>query len=829
MKINKIKSHFKNFGVAIELTFGSVLFVLLLHWFGVFDILELKTYDFRFNTVRGPLTGWRASDSTFIKNGTDVVLVEIDDEAYRLMPEGWQWPYPRIVFAKIIDNLSKAGAKVITFDIQFDAPKDGDEEIAAAIRRARDRGTTVIISTKMVSESTRYPPEYLANPSDVIMAANPEIGLINDMMDADQFSRQYSLYNSMRHEPDKAILTLGLESVRAFLDLPDTLVPHYRSKEIEWRYGPLHIKPYGATTNFLVNYYGPPSGWKIPSEENLPPWGTFPRYSLAYVIDTDDVELRNPEEDIDWMGQFLQGDIPDWISAIEDSVERKEMIELMGFGEDFDITSSLFYDKIVIIGIAVEVIHDLKSTPYYNYMGLQQLTPGMETHANAIQTMLDNNYINVFGGRLTDIRLDRNVWSIVLAHGALTAVVCVVAYLLLAFVNPVIAGILILLEILVYFGLAAGLFTADIFWVLRFPLRMFFTDSYILAHPRFFFSPLPGIGKGVMIPIIVPIAGILVTYASNVIYKFIVEQKDKKFLKATFGTYISPDLIDQMYEQKQKPKLGGQAGYHTAFFSDIQSFSSFSEVLEPERMVSLMNEYLTEMTDVLLNRGGTLDKYVGDSIVAFYGAPVPVEEQEYQACMTALEMAEKLNELRYKWRKEENWPEIVLNMQHRIGLGSGDIVTGNMGSTMRMNYTMMGDTVNVASRLESSAKQYGVYIQVLETTYKAVKDRFEWRFLDYVRVKGKRIPVKVYELLAEKGKLPESLEKAVTAFHAAQKLYFAQDWDKALKAFKESEKLEDMFPGRNTNPSTVYVNRCQLMKANPPGENWDGVWTLKAK
>ena len=139
-----------------------------------------------------------------------------------------------------------------------------------------------------------------------------------------------------------------------------------------------------------------------------------------------------------------------------------------------------------------------------------------------------------------------------------------------------------------------------------------------------------------------PIMGVLVTYLANILYRFLIEQKDKKFLKSTFGQYISPQLIDKMFENKQVPKLGGETGVHTAFFSDIQSFSSFTEVLEPERMVNLMNEYLTEMTDVLLSRNGTLDKYIGDAIVAFYGAPVPVEDHEYHACMTALEMNYKL-------------------------------------------------------------------------------------------------------------------------------------------------------------------------------------------
>ena len=326
-----------------------------------------------------------------------------------------------------------------------------------------------------------------------------------------------------------------------------------------------------------------------------------------------------------------------------------------------------------------------------------------------------------------------------------------------------------------------------------------------------------------------PIVSLVVTYIGNVIYKFIVEQKDKKYLKSTFGAYISPDLIDQMYSDKQEPKLGGEAGYHTAFFSDIQSFSSFSEVLEPERMVSLMNEYLTEMTNILLEHKGTLDKYIGDAIVAFYGAPVPLERHEYQACLTALKMEKKLEIMRSKWASEGDWPELVHNIRHRVGLNSGEMVTGNMGSSMRMNYTMMGDTVNLAARLESSAKQYGIYIQVAEETYKVCKEKFIWRDLDYVVVMGKKEPAQVFELIAEAGNMTDGYDKILDAYHDALGLYKKQEWGKAIEAFKASDKLEDMFPGRKTNPSRIYIPRCEFYMENSPGDDWDGSWTLTSK
>jgi len=193
-------------------------------------------------------------------------------------------------------------------------------------------------------------------------------------------------------------------------------------------------------------------------------------------------------------------------------------------------------------------------------------------------------------------------------------------------------------------------------------------------------------------------------------------------------------------------------------------------------------------------------------------------------------MQERLDELRLKWQNEgERWPDIVQNMQNRIGISTGKMVTGNMGSAMRMNYTMMGDVVNLAARLESSAKQYGVYIQVAEPTYQVCKDKFEWRELDYVMVKGKTVPVQVYELLSRKGELKPEYAGILKAYNEGLELYKNQSWDKAREAFIAADELEDMFPFRPTNPSRFYVPRCEYYKENPPGDDWDGSFKLTAK
>ena len=849
--IKLIKNFFKNHYIDLGLAVGSIFLACFLHWLGVFDFLELKTYDYRFHTVRGPLTGWRASDSTIIKKGTDVVLVEVDDESWRILKDKKvPWPYPRgDIWARVVTNLSNAGAKVIAFDIQFDSPDarseylrsvssnlppefqqylpgHGDILLAESIDNAQKNGTKVVMDVKMVREPTRIPPTYIAYPVQEIMDVNPETGLINDMLDIDGFSRQYSFAGYMEHSSEKAYLTIGVKCVKAFLDIPDETLPIYNSDKNIYEYGSLKVPTYGRTNNFLVNYYGPPSGYKIPGQIDVKPWSTFPRYSLSQILDTQDFDMP---EDIDWMSSFLPGEIPDWIMEIEDIVEREEMMELMGIGSDFDITKSPFYNKIVILGVSVEVLHDVKSTPFYNYLGLSQLTPGMETHANAIQTIIHGNFIKVFSKKLTRYFAEGTSYPIKMI--LLISALCLFAYALLTTfeLHPINAGIIIFLEGLLYYAFSMGIFTNDFLWFFKSMLSNVLPEFIVSRIYENLQVNLPDIGNTFVMPIVAPLAGLLLTYSSNIVYQYLNEQQDKKFLRETFGTYIAPKVLDKMYEEKQAPTLGGVQGHHTAFFSDIQNFSTFSEVLEPNKMVSLMNEYLTVMSRVIFENEGTLDKYIGDAIVAFYGAPAHVDNHEVKSCYTALQMQDALDDLRKKWKSEGDWPDIVYSMQHRIGLNCGKMVTGNMGSEMRMNYTMMGDTVNLAARLESSAKQYGVYNFVGENIYEKTKQEFVFRFLDFVRVKGKKIPVKVYELVNSKEKIDNSKVKLVNMFEEGLDYYYKQDWNKALEIFTNSEKLEEKFTSRNTNPSMVYIERCSMFKESPPNKDWDGVWTMTSK
>ena len=440
-----------------------------------------------------------------------------------------------------------------------------------------------------------------------------------------------------------------------------------------------------------------------------------------------------------------------------------------------DIVPFEFVGKKLYYGLTATGTSDLNPMPFdprYPMVGL---------HANALNTILDNKII----------------YEVPKTHVAL---IIVAIGLLLSFGVPALSAAL--------GGLVTAVIVGSYGWI-----------SFWLFSNHHVWLDMVG-----------PLSTLSIGYLGITVYNYIQEEKNKNFLKDSFGTYVSPELIDQMYESGEEPSLGGEEGYHTAFFTDIQSFSAFSEKLTASELVALLNQYLTDMTDVLLENNGTLDKYIGDAIVAFYGAPIEVDDHELWACRTAIKMQENLEVLRKGWREEgDRWPEIVHNMQNRIGISSGQMVTGNMGSESRMNYTMMGDNVNTAARLESSAKQYGIYIQIADSTYQPIKDKLVVRDLDNVRVLGKEEPVKVWELISEVGKEPEQYKKILPAYNEALKLYQNQEWSKAIEAFKASDALEDMFPGRKTNPSRIYIPRCEHFQSSPPGDDWDGVWTLTSK
>ena len=341
-----------------------------------------------------------------------------------------------------------------------------------------------------------------------------------------------------------------------------------------------------------------------------------------------------------------------------------------------------------------------------------------------------------------------------------------------------------------------------------------------------------------VLPMVAPLGAVFTTSFAAIGWQLIEEEKQKGRIKGMFGTYVSPQLVDSIVNSGEEPQLGGHEAEITPYFSDIQAFSTFSEKLAPAQLVELMNEYLTACTDIVLAEGGALDKYIGDAVVAMFGGLVPLPDHAYRACVASQLVHLKLADLRAKWKSEgDKWPEIVWRMQSRIGLNSGKATVGNMGSAARFNYTMMGDNVNLAARMESGAKAYGVYTMVAEATKVAcVKfggDRVVFRYLDKIVVKGRTIPVPIYEIVGLKEDVTAQTRECLALFEQGIARYLAQDWDGAEALFRRSAELEPHQPGRDpgveNNPSLTLAARCAYMRSHPPGTGWDGVYVMKEK
>jgi adenylate cyclase len=276
----------------------------------------------------------------------------------------------------------------------------------------------------------------------------------------------------------------------------------------------------------------------------------------------------------------------------------------------------------------------------------------------------------------------------------------------------------------------------------------------------------------------------------------------------------------------------------TAYFSDIQGYSTFSEKLSPVRLVELLNDYLTVCTDIVQAEGGTLDKYIGDAVVAMFGAPLAQEDHACRACVAALRVQHELGALRERWTAQgEVWPLTVRQMRTRIGLNTGMAVVGNMGSRTRFNYTMTGDEVNLAARMESGAKHWGAYTLCTEATRSACVahggGRVVFRPLGRIVVKGRAQAVAIHEVVGLREHTADSTHEALARFAEGLARYYQRDWSGALACFQRSEALEPLRPGEapgvTNNPSLVFQNLVRQAMANPPPADWDGTYVMSDK
>ncbi len=429
-------------------------------------------------------------------------------------------------------------------------------------------------------------------------------------------------------------------------------------------------------------------------------------------------------------------------------------------GEMPQIPADIFKDKIVLVGGNAPGILDLRPTPF------SPVFPGVEMQAAVLDNLINHNAVNPAP-------------------------------------FPVSAFFMFFLA----FGISLGTT-----FLSRFRTQAFLAGACLLVPAA---AAAAAFWSGMWLDFIPPLFSAFLAFTLAVFMNYRVEGRQKRFIRQVFSHYLSGHVIERVIADPGLLKLGGEQRDISSFFSDIAGFTSISEGLTPEKLVQMLNRYLSEMSDIILQSGGTLDKYEGDAIIAFWNAPLDQPDHAFRACRAALECQRRLDELRPGFTESFGH-----DIRARIGINSGPAVVGNMGSENRFDYTAMGDTINLASRLEGACKVYKINTLIGEKTHAQTRQKILTREVDLIRVVGKSLPIRIFELIGLRGDVPEEKKNAVAIFESALASYRARDWSRA-----EDEFL--MLP--NDPVAVLYLQRLQGMKASSPPDDWDGVFDLTSK
>lgn len=778
-----LKTHFAGRGLVLMFGFALTALMLLFYiWNPLFlRGLVYKVYDeLLIKTYSHETTGLP-------------VIIDIDE---RSLQKYGQWPWPRYRVAMLLALAQRYGAAAVGLDIVF------SEEDRTSPRVLRQ---TIADDLKVSINFTGMPDALLDN--DILLADNLKRG---------PFVLGYHFNFEKSDTKTKECILHPVKPV---------ILNSSKSKEVSLA---LYDAPEAVCNLPILGAAAPSSGFftTVPDLDGMLrrtpliiyfKGQIYPSLALAMLMQASgnkQIVLKVKEDGVESI-KFADRVIP---------LDRKGrmLLKYRGKGGTFRYISATdileqklapneLRGKFALIGTSAAGLKDLRAQPF------DPVFPGVEAHATVIDTILKGDFISrPWIARIVE-------FNTVLLVGVISTIILSLTGAIPALITCLVMG--------------AGLL---------------YGAQWAFSVQGYFLSPLTAL------------LTLAINFSLLTLLKFRREEGHKKFLTATFKSYLSPELIEEMIAERTMPELGGEARVLTAYFTDIQKFSTFSEILTAPQLVELLNEYLSAMTDILIDAGGTLDKYEGDAIIAFFGAPLDFQDHTLRACRVAVAMQNSLLALREKWSQEtydpsveerntkhypptvwpqgSKWPVNVHNMRMRIGINSGEMVVGNMGSSMRMNYTMMGDPVNLAARLEAGAKQFGIFSALSEYTLNVpfkddagndvtVRDYVEVRFIDRIAVVGKSEPVQVYELVAMRGDLTEKEQQLFTLFDSAMHDYQLQNWDSAIEGFTKSKEFE-RFPDAATTPSDVFIKRCQQYKESPPvaaGETWDGVYRMTSK
>jgi adenylate cyclase len=699
--------------VSLSILIGTIVLALLIGYLPTIIDIERNLIDYRFK-LRGTLD---LSESP-------IVIVAIDDQSDESTKE--RWPWPRDYYAHLIKNLNQAGAAVIGIDVIFGQADIHGGPSDSAFAEALRIYDNVVLAGKIEKRTLSYGHEdyvSLVEPYEQFVETGTNWGLASIEGDPDGILRRYpagQVYN------DSIYPSFVVEILKKYKDYPKQTAITTDANNF---YIGDYILPKFESEAILINFSGPSNTFQYYSfdsiVDDLEFDGLLDEYALGSFIDEADEELNMPP------GLLYSGGLK---------------------------------DKIVLVGATMKELHDFFNTPF-------EMTPGVEVHANALQTILTQEYLQ----------------GISIGFYYLILVVLAVLVWLFTRYLPTFGGSLVT-------AVLSAVYVVIIFWLF--------------------------INFNLVIEIAIPVLVIAFSYTGHTMYHYILSQHEKKMIQGAFMHYVPEQVVKELISHPEKLALGGEERIVTIMFTDVAGFTSISEKLSPADLVHLLNEYLTEMTDIVLSHEGVIDKYEGDAIMAEFGVPVPFEEHAIRACEAAIKMQKRLKEMRAKW-KEENKPQL----RARIGINTGEVIVGNMGSRDVFDYTVMGDHVNLGSRLEGANKFYGTYIMISEFTQEMVRDDFLTRELDLIRVKGKEKPIKVYELIADRGEtLDPDFIKMLDHYKKGIEYYRGQAWNEAIDCFELCVQLQP-----EDAPSNEYRKRCINYKFNSPGEEWDGVTVMTEK
>jgi adenylate cyclase len=739
--------------------------------------LELNTLDVRFQ-LRGRVTP-----------DPRIIIVDIDQRSQEQLG---RWPFPRIHFAHLMDALREDGAKVVAFDMTFSKPdqtvlplQDLSADLAAqkkqglavnpAVQSAIDRRAKQYNYDQQFAESLQRFGHVVLGNYFLYTTADLQ-GVSNESLD--------NYANLLAYFPFPVVV-----------GYPPTLGNPGRVKVIHI-YETQYLVPRGAEANapdftaavasekggagfFNVTVDADSVVRRLPlaipygRDPDLANWDFYPSLDVQAIrlflgLRDEDMKLNYGDAGITTLqfGSHLTVHPDDLSRLLVNFHGPSQTYPYVSFGDVAlgKFQPGTFKDKIVLIGASATGIGDLRATPFG---GID--FPGVEIHANLIDNILNQQFLIHHGPQaLTDV-------GFILLFGLPLG-------LWLAVIQPRwMAAVLLLL----------APFAAIVYWA--------------FLH-------------GWWLNFIVPALFTLVPNVSLVaLYRVFFEEQEKRRIRGAFQQYVSPEVIRRLLSDPERVKP--RKTEVTILFSDIRGFTTISENLDAQELAALLNAYLTDMTKIIFRHQGTLDKYIGDAVMAIWGAPFDAPDHAAKCCAAAVDMLVKLSQMQKDWRAR-GFPELDIG----IGINTGIASVGNMGSTLRYGYTAMGDSVNLASRLEGLNKEYGTRIVISESTRMEIKsDALIFRELDLIRVKGKLQPVTIYEVLSAEAAENGGKELA-ELFGRGRDAYKLQDWRTAKSRFEEV-----LLRWPEDTPAQIFLTRCDEYLAEKPSADWDGVYVMKHK